>query len=402
MQRSISILCLLIVFCASLVAQNNTSSPYSRYGYGELSDNVPGAMRAMGGVGIGMRDKRVINPSQPASYSVVDSTTFMFDVGASAMWSNYGDALGKRNKANGNLEYLTIQFPIWKYIGFSVGVLPYSFVGYDITQTDTTAVHPWTKSFVGEGGITEVYGGLSFNIMNWVALGANIYYMFGNVTNDRTIVFSESDFHNVYQTGSMKVSDIRFRYGLQFFHNFEHHSFVIGGVFENKSKLNGSFMQIEATTLDTVMNQTDGFDLPMMYGVGVSYVYDNRLTLAFDYSNTIWSKANYALDPNPLQDRMKLSLGFEYRHNQFGKKYVERMPFRFGLSMADPYVCSVTTQKEFTVSIGVGFPLRQAATVINTSLEYGHRGDKYSLEENYLRFTINAAIAENWFFKRRL
>lgn len=382
-------------------AQNNTSSPYSRFGYGELSDNVPGAMRAMGGVGIGMRDHRVINASQPASYSVVDSTTFMFDVGASAMWSNYGDAQGRRNKANGNLEYLTIQFPIWKYIGFSVGVLPYSFVGYDITETDTTAVHPFTKTYDGKGGITEVYAGLSFNIVNWVALGANVYYMFGDVTNNRSITFSEANFHNVYQTSTMKVSDVRLRYGLQFFHTFGKHSFVLGGVFENKSKLNGSFLQVETSTLDTVLNQKDGFDLPMMYGAGLSYTYDNRLTVAFDYSTTCWSKAAYALDPNSLRDRTKLSFGVEYRHDPMGKKYVERMPFRFGLSMADSYV-KTATAKDFTVSVGIGIPLRSAATVLNTSIEYGHRGSRQTLEENYLRFTINAAIAENWFFKRRL
>ncbi len=384
-------------------AQNNTSSPYSRFGYGELSDNVPGAMRAMGGVGIGMRDGRVINASQPASYSVVDSTTFMFDVGASAMWSNYGDAIGKRNKANGNLEYLTMQFPLWKYIGFSLGVLPYSFVGYDIKETDTTAVHPYSKGYNGEGGITEVYGGLSFNIMNWVALGANVYYMFGTVTNERAIVFSEADFHNVYQAGVIQVSDVRFRYGLQFFHTFGKHSFVLGGVFENKSKLNGRFSQVEAVTNDTVklMNQTDGFELPMMYGAGLSYVYDNRMTLAFDYSMTGWGNVQYAIDPNSMRDRMKLSLGFEYCHNPFGKRYVERMPFRFGLSVADSYVRTMSA-KDFTVSIGVGFPLRSAATVLNTSLEYGHRGSKSTLEENYLRFTINASISENWFFKRRL
>ena len=402
MQRRIVISVLGVLLLAmSAGAQNNTSSPYSRFGYGELSDNVPGAMRAMGGVGIGMRDNRVINASQPASYSVVDSTTFMFDVGASAMWSNYGDAIGKRNKANGNLEYLTMQFPIWKYIGFSVGVLPYSFVGYDITESDTTAVHPYTKTYDGKGGITEVYGGLSFNIVNWVALGANVYYMFGEVTNNRAITFSEANFHNVYQTGFMKVSDVRFRYGLQFFHTFDRHSFVLGAVFENKSKLNGTFLQGEILTNDTVMNLKDGFDLPMMYGVGASYTYDNRLTLAFDYSMTQWGKVQYALDPGSMRDRMKFSLGVEYRHNPMGKKFVERMPFRFGLSMADAYVNTISA-KDFTVSVGFGIPLRSAATVLNTSLEYGHRGSKTTLEENYLRLTINAAIAENWFFKRRL
>ena len=42
-------------------------------------------------------------------------------------------------------------------------------------------------------GISEVYGGLSFNLFDWVSLGANVYYMFGDVINSRSVSFSESE-----------------------------------------------------------------------------------------------------------------------------------------------------------------------------------------------------------------
>ena len=64
-------------------AQNNTASPYTRFGYGELADRSFGAGRAMGGVGIGLRSPKQINPMNPASYSCMDSLTFIFDFGAS-------------------------------------------------------------------------------------------------------------------------------------------------------------------------------------------------------------------------------------------------------------------------------------------------------------------------------
>lgn len=112
---------------AGMSAQNATSSPSSRFGYGELNDNLPGAYRAMGGVGIGMRSNKAINPAQPASYTACDSMTFMFDLAGSFLYTNYGDSYGQRNKMNGNLEYMTLQFPIWrKYIAFSAGITPYS------------------------------------------------------------------------------------------------------------------------------------------------------------------------------------------------------------------------------------------------------------------------------------
>ncbi len=401
--KKYSLLALLLCFVTiAAQAQNSTSSPYSRFGYGELNDNVSGAYRALGGVGIGMRSNKVINPSQPASFSAVDSTSFMMDLAASVMWSNYGDASGTRNKANGNLEYLTIQFPLWKYIGFSVGVLPYSSVGYDFAIADSiNSDYHYTQSYAGSGGFTQVYGGLSFNIMNWVALGANIYYMFGDINNSRTLTFTESGLNSVSQMNSMRANDIRFRYGAQFFHTFGDHSFTLGGIYEHPTALNVDFKQIETTTADTVTMLDNGFGLPMVWGAGLSYTWANRLTIAADYSVTDWAKTNYFGVQDSLKTRSKLAIGVEYVHNPLGRKYWEHIPFRIGANISDSYLKNVPA-KDFSVSVGIGFPLQNVGTVINTTFEYGHRGTQSTLSENYLRFTINASINENWFFKRKL
>ena len=109
-----TILVFLLWCIVSVNAQNATSSPSSRFVFGELNDNVPVAYSAMGGVSFGMRSNKVINPSQPASYTSCDSLSFMFDLAGSVMWTHYGDSYGKRNVANGNLEYVTLQFPLWK------------------------------------------------------------------------------------------------------------------------------------------------------------------------------------------------------------------------------------------------------------------------------------------------
>lgn len=79
-------------------AQNATSSPSSRFAYGEMNDNIPNAYRAMGGVNLGMRRNSAINPSQPASYTACDSTSFMFDLAGSILWTNYSDASGKKTR----------------------------------------------------------------------------------------------------------------------------------------------------------------------------------------------------------------------------------------------------------------------------------------------------------------
>lgn len=390
-----------LLFCGTVWAQNNTHSPFSRFGYGEMNDNVPGAYRALGGIGIGMRDGRVINPSQPASYTVVDSTTFMFDLAASGMWNGYQDATGARNRGNGNLEYMNMQFPIWKqHIGMSLGMIPYSMVGYDFNLKDSiNSDYHYTSAYEGKGGITQLYGGLSFNILDWVALGANVYYMFGDVTNSRGIAFSELS-GSVTEVTKVHVSDVRFRYGAQLFHNFDKHRFAIGGIFENKSAMHGEFSRIGAG--DTLsFNDSIPSDFPMIWGVGAMYCFGGKYMFSADYTRYGWASARYYDGTTSLCDRQKISVGFEYTHNPMGRRYVDHIPWRIGFSYSDPYVSSIPG-KEYCISLGTAFPLQNVGTVINTSLEFGHRGSKALLSENYIRFTVNVSVRENWFFKRRL
>lgn len=390
-----------------LSAQNMTSSPFSRFAYGDLNENVPTGYRGMGGVGIGMRNNRAINPSQPASYTACDTLTFMFDVAASASWSRYRDAGGLKNKANGNLEYVTMQFPLYKrWIAMSVGLLPYSSVGYNISLSDSTAggAYHYVTNYYGDGNISEVYGGLSFNICNWFALGFNVYYMWGDLSRIRSLTFVESGLNPTIQDEILSVSSVRLRYGAQFFHTWGAHSINVGAIFESKMKLNSELVLIETQSEDSIPIYKDGWQLPMVWGVGASYNWANRLTIGFDFERQHMASALYNGAEgrwSGLQDKNRYAFGVEYRHNPAGRKYVERMLWRAGVSVQDEYLAAVGA-KRISASIGIGFPLWTIGTVINTTIEYTHRGTPSGLEDNSLRFTIGASIAENWFFKRKL
>ena len=390
-----------------LSAQNMTSSPFSRFAYGDLNENVPTGYRGMGGVGIGMRNNRAINPSQPASYTACDTLTFMFDVAASASWSRYRDAGGLKNKANGNLEYVTMQFPLYKrWIAMSVGLLPYSSVGYNISLSDSTAggAYHYVTNYYGDGNISEVYGGLSFNICNWFALGFNVYYMWGDLSRIRSLTFVESGLNPTIQDEILSVSSVRLRYGAQFFHTWGAHSIDVGAIFESKMKLNSELVLIETQSEDSIPIYKDGWQLPMVWGVGASYNWANRLTIGFDFERQHMASALYNGAEgrwSGLQDKNRYAFGVEYRHNPAGRKYVERMLWRAGVSVQDEYLAAVGA-KRISASIGIGFPLWTIGTVINTTIEYTHRGTPSGLEDNSLRFTIGASIAENWFFKRKL
>jgi len=283
-------------------------------------------------------------------------------------------------------------------------LLPYSSVGYDITLQDSIPHYHYSMNYNGDGNISQVYGGLSFNICNWFALGANIYYMWGDLSRMRTLAFTESGLNPTIQDEILSVHNMRLRYGAQFFHTFGDHTFNAGAIFESRMKLHSDFILIETQSDDSIPVFQDGWQLPMVWGVGLSYNWDNRLTVGVDFERQYMSSALYngaAGSLSGLQDRNRIAFGAEYRHNATGRKYVERMIWRAGLNIQDEYLASIGA-KRVSASIGIGFPVWSVGTVINTTIEYTHRGSQSGLEDHSLRFTIGASIAENWFFKRKL
>ncbi|MDD3320689.1 MAG: hypothetical protein PHS59_04510 [Paludibacter sp.] len=402
-------------------SQNNTNSPYTRFGFGELNDANSGEQRAMGGVSIGARSNYNINTVNPASYSCVDSMTFMFDFGTSALASRFSDPNGSKTTFNANLEYITMQFPIYKWLGFSAGLLPYSFSGYSFYNTDTETIFSntsesdtieYTKNFSGSGGISQIYAGVSTNLFKHFSLGLNAYYMYGSLNNYRNIDFgSLSGFNSTTQYSILSVNNFRFRFGAQYYNTFaKKHDITLGIIYENKAKLNGEYTEISSSVLNdtlTVDGDTE-FDLPTMFGVGLYYTYDKKLSVGLDYSLQKWSDANFLGASDVLNDRSKIALGFEYLPNYRGRKFSDKIKYRAGVNMSNAYykVDGVVPPENFGISFGLGLPLYNKVTnstsMLNTTFEYGIIGSSTSLREDYFKFTLNVTFNEHWFFKRKL
>ena len=138
-QRKITIIIGLIL-SLMIIAQNNTNSPYTRYGYGQLEDDCFSRSQAMGSTSIGLRTKNSINPNNPASYSSLDSTSFIFEMGVSGLLSNFRSAGTQNTSFTGNLDYIALQSPITKWMGLSAGLIPYSYVGYNYKYTDSLKI----------------------------------------------------------------------------------------------------------------------------------------------------------------------------------------------------------------------------------------------------------------------
>ncbi len=400
------------------MAQNNTNSPYTRYGLGELREPSLGGSQAMGGIGYGLRSHNSINPANPASYSAIDSMTFLFDMGVTGLASHFNDATGSRSTHNGNLDYMAMQMPLGKYMATSIGIIPYSFTGYDYSISGMKKIDGlsdtinYTQSYKGTGGISQLYGGLSVRLFKHISLGANAIYLFGNNTYSR--VLSISDISNSSLTShatseyiKIDVASFNVRLGAQVFGKVSNKGYVtVGAMFEPKMNLHGSYdMLIQGLDSTVKVPTSHYFETPMQFGLGASYTYDNRLTLGADFLHQNWANAKYFGQTGVLRNRNKFSVGGEYIDNPYGKSYFQRMSFRFGAYYSTSYVnVNGYTPSQKAITCGFGFPLRSSRSLINTSFEYGIKGESTanSIKENYFRFTLDLSLNEIWFMKRKL
>lgn len=399
---------LLFLLAASTAAQNGTNSPYTRYGYGELTNRSFGAGRSMGGVGIGLRSSKQINPMNPASYSCMDSMTFLFDFGASAQLSWFNDGTNTQNDFNGNVEYMAMQFPVYKQMAMSIGLVPYSHVGYKFGTFKNAEGLDYYETFEGTGGLNLLYAGWSMDIWKKrLSIGANVNYLFGSITHSATTSYVSTNSTSVQSIQEIKVNDVTFDFGLQYTHPLSKTDYVVAGLtFTPKKRLNTDAYETISNTeqiTDTISGSS--YDTPAGYGIGLSYVKEDKFIIAADFTFQEWEKVTFASQVDKFKNRSKVTAGFEYIPNLFSRPYYNRMRYRLGLRYANSYV-KVNGQdyKEYGATLGLGFPISDARSYINVSFEYVkiEPAQKVMIDESYLRMTLSYTFNELWFFKQKV
>lgn len=413
--KRVNILLIWAVLPFALLAQNlTTASPYSRYGYGEIQSMSIGATRSMGGIGYGIRDNRVINPMNPASYSSIDSLTFMLNIAGSGTVNGVSSGSEIYNQFRGRVEYVALQVPVYKFIGFSIGVMPFSSVGYLYSSTYQQQEYSHAdkklnvkQSFEGSGGFTQAYAGLSFNILDRVAVGANARFMFGKVEHNRMVEFPDNErYESTYQIHYMYSTSWMCDLGLQYTQPLGgHNTLVLGATYSFKLPMNIRSQITTFTNKQDVDNTKYDFEYPQTVGVGVSYRMGDMLLAGVDFEWRDFSNALYYGHTDTLQTTYKVALGVDYVYKPRSRKYSDNLHYRLGASFGPSYVkINNSRYMEFAITAGVGLPLFNNLTTLNVFLEYGHRGDLkgVGLVEDYFKFGLDISLNERWFVKRKL
>ena len=420
-----------LLFSMMVLAQTGSNSPYSRYGFGQLSDQTFANSKAMGGVAYGFRNGRQINAANPASYSAVDSLTFLFDMGMSLQNTNFKENGKQLNAKNSTVDYIAMQFRLTKGLGFTAGFIPYSTVGYNMNRSsiipnsgnmygETTYK---TETFSGEGGLQQIFIGLGYNIWNNLSIGANFSYLYGDITHSVGVTYSNTNATNNLRSEQISVKDYKLDLGAQYTQRFkEKHEVTLGAVYSFGKDLNSDGYRFTETYNSSSVLQSQKVDtlsnvcgLPQTIGIGASYTYDKRLTVGIDYTYQQWEEVKF---PTTVKDdqnnqfiiqkghfcnRSKISAGVEYLPDPYKRNYLSRIRYRIGAHYSTPYtkIDGKEGAREYGVSFGFGLPIFRSKSMLNISGQYIKVSPKVSgmLEENSLRINIGLTFNESWFVK---
>jgi hypothetical protein len=414
MNRFKKLLLVLFVFCGlSTFAQLGTSSPYSRFGLGELQGNTFPVYNTLGGGVTALSSSNSVNPSNPASYTSFSANSFLFSTGGLHKTTQIQNATDKQVANNSAFSHLTIAFPISSKLGASFGMLPFSNIGYTLNARDTLGNADMIYS--GDGGLSKVYFGGAYEPFKGFSLGVNASYLFGGLNRRKKLDYDDESFFDSRSNSSINLKGYYYEFGLMYKKELTNENELSFGLTANNNSslrakrtnivetISGAYEIVKDTAVNVV--EWGEVNLPKYISTGLMYRDGEKWLLIADFSMQIWDEYTLLGESDDLSNSMRLSGGFQYTP-EFNSvtKYYKRMQYRLGAAYSNtPLTLNDTQLNEMSVSFGFGIPVKKSKTKYDISLTLGKRGttDNSLIKEQFVKFGLSVSYEGIWFVKRK-
>jgi hypothetical protein len=417
-------------------AQNNTKSPYSRFGLGDLAFNGLGQNSGMGQTGVGIRRTTMLNTLNPASFGNLTYT--VFETGALLDQGTIADKNQNQFFRNASYAYLNLGFPVSSKLGWgaSIGLQPVSHVGYNIDsyswQGDSLAT---LFAYNGRGGLSKFYMGHGFTL--WSAstkgekntrtlqhelkLGFQVSYIYGQLRIGKAAYFYDttSTINNYKEDRTRYIGDVNYDLGLQYTTRVGKGEYLtMGATYQPASSLRGEQVLFARTlqpgsidnTRDTIEFIEDGeagtLLMPAAWGAGLSWQKEDKWMIALDVKGQNWEAYRLFGVSDSMQNSFSMHLGGMWIPDASAiKKRWKKAEYRAGVRYGNTnLMVRGEPIRELGISVGVGVPVFRQRSKINLSLEYYQRGttDNRLLRENHFRFILGLSLGEKWFNRTKI
>jgi len=412
MQRTKSLkiygLLMFVLLGMNAFSQHNTTSPYSRFGIGDIVSSGKGRSVGMGGVGLALNSPYMLNSLNPASYGRLDSMSFIFDIGIVGHSSNFKSGEIKSSAQDANFDYFAMAFPVTSWWKASLGLNPYSNVGYSMKSNHIKDGNiDYVNTLKGKGGLNKAYISQSFIPVKNLYLGVNFSYVFGQIERTNMVEFAAANMIGVNKKELLTIKDVMFDFGFQYKKPLnKNYTLSVGGIYAPKRNLSTEY---DLTSGSRKENGDIDFNLPSKFGGGLGLHYKDKFIVGFDYVRENWSdvsvddKAKIFLGEGEFKNNETYALGFEYIPNKRSlRSYFDVVSYRLGVHYADSYLkIDGESVDDYGISLGLGFPLRRSTMYVNVALDLGRRGNNTIVEEDYAKLSVSFSIFSKWFFKQK-
>ena len=401
-------------------AQLAPNTAYTRYGLGNLYDKGNSSNFAMGGLGVGLSETNSINYLNPASYTSIDTMSFILDLGLqsqiNAMTSTYGKAMVR----NTSPDHFIMGFPIRRKLKASMGILPYSSINYSIENTSSLDEDTLSNTVDGKGGIQDLFLGLSLAPNKNLSVGVNFNYLFGEYYRDRTVIFLTSPaffrysiFESIYTLKGLSINlGLQYNIALS-----EKDNLVIGLRYDPTARLktiyNYSLKQQNEIDTATVKNEKLHVNtvIPQRFSGGITWVHDQKLIAGVDFIYQNWDKTKIAGKQDSLGTYYSLRAGLEYTPVSLSDirkvSYLKHITLRLGTYYTQTYYdLQNTAIKDAGFTLGLGFPMKDfrklySKTSFNITYGLGFMGTENNglIANMHQTIMLGITLHDIWFIK---
>ena len=398
-------------------AQENTSSPYSYYGLGEVKFRGTEDARAMGGLSFA-GDSISLNLLNPASYADLKLTSF--GIGSTSNFNNISNSQTSEKAKRTTLDYIAVGIPMGKF-GTTVGLMPYSAVGYKVEDSynDSNNLER-NRLFKGIGNINRVFIGSGYSFNKNFKIGADIQYNFGSIENTSIEVITGVQL-GTREKNTSTLKGLSFNLGLYYSKKInEKYNLVTSATYSPEAKLNSVNERNIATVTyspatgnefindaQDIIIPNNKLIIPSKLSIGTGIGQTNKWLVGTELTFQQSSNQNNRFDDITnvkFKNATKYAIGGYYipKYDSYSN-YLHRIVYRAGFRYENTgLIINNNSIKDYGMNFGIGLPI--AYSKINIGVEFGKKGTTTNglIEENYFNLSIGLSLSDKWFRKRKI
>lgn len=401
-------------------SQSDLSSPYSRFGIGDINTGSPNTiLKGMGGISNAMSGKTLLNPNNPASYAELDSLSFVFDAGFYIKSATFSTNKLTEKGSNASFDYASIGISATKRWKFGLGLMPYSNREYNVI-TDHNDMGHYNIAFQGEGGLTKYFFSNGIKITDDLSVGITASYITGTLFDNTSVYFPDSTyFLNGKRSVNMRIGDFKLDYGILYRLPIDDYNITIGVTYSQGSKVAskrdvftrnmfkgfGNNIESPIDTLKYTKNEKVNISMPHGFGLGVKMDNEKGWQVGADFNWTGWKGFKINGVNDSIQNSWNFAIGTSFKPRSTSiSKYHKRITYRAGFHFDQTYY-NVYGQSinKYGLTLGLGLPVPRSLTSFNIAFEVGSMGTTKNnlVKESYFNISISMSIYDKWFVKRK-